>query len=200
MRRGTVAVLAMVTVNTAVSQNSLTEYQARVLAHVQYTRPENSIGFAGWLILPNILNTDPFRTNSMAGVIVRGEQRWMETMAGLRIDSKGKTETTIDIRVLDQSVPWLDIFAEVEYSFTSRQWYFSPIITTTLASQPIGIKAGGEFDLFLHPQHTTVYYGPRISLHFPVAESVVQNVMFATAFRFQVNGEPVIRQYLLLNF
>jgi hypothetical protein len=136
----------------------------------------------------------------MAGVIARGEERWVELMAGSRLDSYGRTDKTIDVRVLDNSVRWLDVFAELEYSFTTRQWYFSPILTTTLTSGHFGIKAGAEFDLFLHPQRTTTYYGPRVSLHFPVSESIVKNVIFATAFRFQVDGEPVVRQYLLVNF
>ncbi|HEX9829757.1 MAG TPA: hypothetical protein VGB10_06055, partial [Bacteroidota bacterium] len=67
-------------------------------------------------------------------------------------------------------------------------------------SNYIGIKAGVELDLFLHPKRTTFFYGPRVSLHFPVSESIVKNVMFATAYRLQENGEPVLRQYLLVNF
>ncbi|MCI0561760.1 MAG: hypothetical protein MN733_25010 [Nitrososphaera sp.] len=185
---------------SAFGQYCGTEYQARFLVHVQQIPPERSTGFAGWFILPNVMNTDPFRTYTMAGMIFRSDKRWLETMAGLRLDNKGKTETTIDVRVLDQSLPWLEIFTEVEYSLTTRQWYFSPILTTSLSSGTIGIKAGAEFDFFLHPQRTSIFYGPRVSVHFPVSESIVRNVAFATAYRLQVNGEPVIRQYLLFNF
>lgn len=200
MKRWIYILFAVAPLHLTSAQQDLIEYQARLLAHVQNVPEGKTLGVAGWVILPNVMRTTPFRTYTLAGIIARSNERWVELMGGLRLNSDGTRETALDIRVLEQSLKWLDIFAEVEYSFTTRQWYLSPILTTTLASKNFGIKAGVEFDLFLHPQRTTFFYGPRVSLHFPVSESVVKNVMFATAYRLQENGEPVLRQYLLVNF
>ena len=200
MKRWIYILFAVVPLHLTSAQQDLIEYQARLLAHVQNVPEGNTFGLAGWVILPNVMRTTLFRTYTLAGIIATSNERWVELMGGLRLNSDGTRETALDIRVLEQSLKWLDIFAEVEYSFTTRQWYLSPILTTTLESNYIGIKAGVELDLFLHPKRTTFFYGPRVSLHFPVSESIVKNVMFATAYRLQENGEPVLRQYLLVNF
>lgn len=177
------------------AQSQSPEFQLRLLSHAQIVGKKNDVGIALWGILPNVMATDPFRALLLGGVVFKSEQRWLEVMGGLVITTHGEKEFEMDVRAVERSLGWAEVFAEVEYNFPQRRTYLSPIITTPAQLFCFDLKVGIELDVFLWPEMSNIFIGPRVGFALPFTRQLV----LTTAYKIQQNGRPILKQYVLFN-
>jgi hypothetical protein len=180
----------------AVGQGGGTEYQARLVLHKQFalTGEHDRFGLATWGVLPNLVQTDPFRGLFLIGPSIRGQDRWVEVMGGALLSSDGQNSPVVNVRYLDRSNKRLDVFAEAEYAFRERRWFLQPIVTTPLQVKRIRLRVGAEADFVFRPGKTLAIAGPRLTV------PLHRHASFVTSLRFASDGGRVVRQYLVLNF
>ena len=177
------------------AQNTPLEFQLRMLTHAQIVGERDDAGMALWGILPNVMTTNPFRALLLGGVVCKSEMRWLEIMGGLVVTTHGDKELVMDIRAVERSLRWAEVFAEVEYNFPQRRTYLSPIITTLIRLFGLDLKAGIELDAFVWPDMSNMFVGPRAGFALPFADRIV----LTTAYKIPQHGRPILRQYILFN-
>lgn len=184
--------------NNIHAQSQPTEYQARLVSHIHIIEKEDSIGFAGWFILPNVMKTSPLRALMLSGIVLIKEERWIEMMLGAAAGTNGIVEPVVNLRALEKSIPWLEVFSEAEYNFQSQRLYGNGILSTQIAGS--ALRLGVEADLFVSRNGYLSAIGPRFAIQFPFFESVCKSLFLITAYKIQSDNSKILRLYLIMNF
>lgn len=185
-------------VNSLHALDQSTEYQARLVTHIQCIEKEERIGFAGWFILPNVMKTSPLRSLMLGGIVLNRQERWIEVMLGAASGTNGIVEPVVNLRALEKSIPWFELFSEGEYNFHSHRLYGNGILSTQIAGS--AFRIGVEADLFVSSSGYLTSLGPRLAIQLPFFPSLCKNIFLITAYKIQSDNSTILRQYLIVNF
>jgi hypothetical protein len=182
----------------AYGQTQQTEYQARILSHVQLVKEEEAVGFACWLILPDIVKTSPLRVLVLGGIVLHQQERWLEITSGATVNTNGIVEPVVHTTAFEKSLHWIELFTDLEYNFRLERFYANGVITAPIAGT--GLKIGGEVDVFLSPNGRLSNIGPRLTIQLPFLNGTFKSLLLTTAYKFQSDNTRILRQYLVINF
>lgn len=181
-----------------------TDIQVRLLVHVQRFPDKGNIGFAGWAVIPDLTRVKPTRALFVGGVVFRDakKQKWIEFMGGAFVDTKGKVDPVLDIRVTDNSRKKLSLYGEVLHAAKAHRTIISGTATTPLPlsgskfSKRFGLRAGGEFEAISDRAGSRGAFGPRLG---GIVPGTNRKVSWASAYLFGANQQNAWRTYVVLN-
>lgn len=194
----TTLILAMLASNGLHAQGL--DYQLRIVGHTQLVKKSNKVGFAAWVVFPDVMNEHSLRALLLGGVVYKRERRWIEFMAGGLFSSNEPAGFELDLRYSDRSLKWIHAFVETEYNFRTRKLFFQPSAAIPARIARIRVGIGAESDFVFAPGNRLAVAGPRLVLPLPVCRRVCRDSSLITAYRFQSDGRRVLRQYLAFNF
>ena len=167
------------------------DYQLRTLVHLQLPIT-NGLGLAGWLVVPNLLETQP-KILAVGGWLIKKEQSWHEFMAGaLFSPATGVSQPVLNLRsyVKGQRLDfYADLMLRPDRAITSS-FVTYPVSKFRLGLETeltAGLKSSVKSDARL---------GPRLSFKIPGSNRLT----ITTSAMFGVKGDTVVRTYLLYSF
>jgi len=193
-----IALLATLLPRSAPAQNA--DYQLRPSVHLQLPIGTNGQGVAGWLIVPNAMESKP-KLYAASGWLLKKQNSWQEFMVGGLFSQDGTIKPALNFRayMAFPKAGGMDFYS----GFLLRP---DRAIVDPYVTYPVGpIRLGLETELTAGLEDgikSCARLGPRLSFKIPK----VRGLTFATSALFDVWGENgrsdtvVVRSYLCYTF
>ncbi len=167
------------------------DYQFRLLMHKQ---TEN---FGGWWVFPDMTaDSNTFRSLAVAGPLFKWDDGWIETMGGVLVHQDGLVEPLANIRVSEDLISKLNVFADVEYFFRNPRLYWWLGVSMPIKIGKLNTRIGIESEnVTFKGRQDSLGIGPSFSVQLPFCRKAT----LVTAYEFRNDGD-FLRHYLVFNF
>lgn len=189
----TIGVVLLLTATLpAVAQE--TDYQARFLLHTQMAPA--TVGFASWVILPDITEEPDPRLLTLGGLVWKTERQWIEFLFGGVSKKHTSFEPVADVRFSRNLKHNLRLFSEIYYSWSTDQLLVQNNLTRALKVTSGRLLLGAEAEAIFKPDGAIVGVGPRLVVRLPR----MGTSSLAVAYQQRSEGMNIVRSYLLIQF
>jgi len=191
-----IALMLVALLHRPLSAQTKADYQLRPSVHLQLPIGANGNGVAGWLIMPNALESKP-KLYGATGWLLKEQRSWQEFMVGGLFSPDGTVKPALNFRAYTAfpKVGGLDFYS----GFLLRP---DRAIVDPYVTYPVGpVRLGLETELTAGLEVGVKSYarlGPRLSFKMPK----VDRLTFATSALFNVKdgNDIVVRAYLCWTF
>ena len=221
MRHLFFVLFALLSPATVVFGQERPDFQLRLPIHVQVlpkADPEakNRFGLAFWGILldvtaENILPDGTVEDNGLATLLVGGfawqhdKKNWLELLVGQKRDQNGYKDPIVNMRFMNNQVPYVTIAGEIQQSFRNERKRFFWWVAADTPVHMWKLRAGVETENIHSFGKTDVHsIGPRMVMPLPLSASAkALKVGLVTTYQFRKGNGPryrdFVRVYIITN-
>ena len=188
------------------------DFQLRIPLHLQYgdlyTNRLGKFGFSAWSIFSDVTDDNNRTANfNIAGPFVQYGQKgsWLEVMGGFKRTEDGYYDPAVDVRLLDKSLPRLNIRAELAYfpSESRRRFYAWIAMDTPVPIGKYQVLAGFESEdiVSYSGKNDSLGIGPRLVVPLPFVSKISPSLSSSITITYQFrNDRDFVRCYLGLSY